>query len=260
MYWFANGFDTEIIDNGSPSEPHRGERPQRVSALLCGALLLLAAPAGADTMYSADGETGNCATCHGDFRASPYMSLSDDQSWGDDLHDVHQDMLQGDCDTCHNVFGKFPVFLGDSIGGNGLDPISCSGCHGRAEDGTGTGSEGYSAGLRQHHWEAGVTDCLECHDDADPINYTPVGEDVLPPYYSDADPNHPLIPSDPCNPADAYPEDCAATTLGLDNDGDLLYDEADLVDCPEPGETLILGVGVAFLLLVRRWHARVARR
>ena len=48
----------------------------------------------------------------------------------------------------------------------------------------------------------------------------------------------------------------SAGLLGLDNDGDDLYDEADLIDCPEPGETLMLGVGIGFLLLAGRWRAR----
>ena len=243
-----------------------GMRPLMGSAMLafaCGALLLLAGSAGAYSQYSVSRDATNCRACHGNFRTSPYTSLSDGQSWGDDLHDVHRDgMLDRDCDTCHNVFGNFPVFIGDSSGGTGLDGISCAGCHGRAEDGTGTGSEGYAAGLRQHHWNADppVTVCDTCHmDDSDPADYTPVGEDVLPPYYSASAVDQPLIPTDPCNPqADGYPEDYAATTLGLDNDGDLLYDEADLIDCPEPGETLMLGVGIGFVLLAGRW--RGARR
>jgi cysteine-rich repeat protein len=184
--------------------------------------------------YSIDGNSGNCADCHGDFRSSPYTSLADGQSWGDDLHDVHRSvMLNSDCNTCHLSGPRFPVLLGSSLGGALLDPISCSGCHGRAEDGMGTGSEGYGAGLRQHHWRAGETSCLDCHVDADPGGFTPVGEDILPPYYSNSDPIHPLIPSDPCNPeADGFPEDYAATTLGLDNDGDSLWDTDD-PDCQQ---------------------------
>lgn len=231
------------------------------AGLACGLLFLFAGSAAAYTTYTTTG-TDNCAACHGDFRDSPYTSLSDGVSWGDDLHDVHRgDMLSSDCGTCH-LGGFSPVFLGISDGGlGGLPAISCAGCHGRAEDGTGNGSEGYSAGLRQHHWNNGITGCGAggCHvDDANPANFTPVGEDIMPPYYSDADASHPTMPSDPCNPATAYPEDYAATTLGLDNDGDNLYDEADLIDCPEPGETLMLGVGIGILLLAGR--LRGARR
>jgi len=175
-------------------------------------------------------------------------------SWGDDLHDVHRStMLNGDCDTCHSSGPRFPVLLDSSVGGTGLPAISCTGCHGRAEDGTGTATEGYGAGLRQHHWRASVTVCMNCHPDANPVNYTPVEEDFLPPYYADADAAHPLIPADPCNLlADGNPEDYAASTLGLDNDGDDLYDEADVIACPEPGKTLMLASGLGFLFVLGR--------
>jgi len=42
--------------------------------------------------------------------------------------------------------------------------------------------------------------------------------------------------------------------VGLDNDGDLLYDADDVIDCPEPGQALMLGVGVGLLLLAGRWR------
>ncbi|RMF92421.1 MAG: choice-of-anchor D domain-containing protein, partial [Nitrospinota bacterium] len=169
-----------------------------------------------------------CADCHGSFRASPYTSLSDGQSWGDDLHDVHRrTMLGGDCNTCHTGSSRTPVFLNSSNGGNGLEPLSCVGCHGRAEDVRGVG--GYGAGLRQHHWNAGETVCAGCHDDANPASFTPVGEDVLPPYYASPGTGH-NIPTDSCNPPPDFPENYAASTLGLDNDGDSSYDTAD-PDC-----------------------------
>jgi hypothetical protein len=100
---------------------------------------------------------------------------------------------------------------------------------------------------------AGVVTCLGCHADADPAAFTPVDEDVLPPYYSNSDASHPAIPGDPCNlDADGFPEDYAATTLGLDNDGDDLYDEADLIPCPEPGSKMMLASGFGLLLLLGR--------
>jgi hypothetical protein len=224
----------------------------RYPVLAVGLAMLLAGAAGAYEQYSENKDATNCRDCHGDFRASPYTSLSDDQSWGDDLHDVHRDvMLDGDCDTCHTSGGRFPVLLGSSNGGDGLDPISCAGCHGRAADGTGSGSEGYSAGLRQHHWRAGVEECGGCHDDADPAFYIPVDEDVPPPYYSGSDAAHPLIPSDPCNrAADGFPEDFAGSSLGLDNDGDGLYDELDVTACPEPAPGLLLGTALGVLALL----------
>jgi hypothetical protein len=225
------------------------------AGVVAGVVLILAGGASAYEQWSVDDDATYCGFCHGDFRSVNYESLSDGQLWGgDSLHNVHRNtMLGGDCDTCHGSGSNFPVLLGSSAGGTGLDPISCAGCHGRAQDGTGTGSEGYGAGLRQHHWVNGETICLDCHADADPFAYTPVSEDILPPYYSDSDPAHLLIPADPCNlAADLFSEDYAATTLGLDNDGDNLYDEADIIDCPEPDGSLMLSAGFGFLLLISR--------
>jgi len=119
--------------------------------------------------------------------------------------------------------------LSFSAGGDGLEPISCMGCHGRAEDVTPVSN--YGAGLRQHHFNAGETVCLDCHDDADPRNYTPVGEDVLPPYYYLPLGTHVNKPTDPCNPNGE--EDYEGSLNGLDNDGDLAYDTAD-ADCSPP--------------------------
>jgi hypothetical protein len=225
--------------------------------------------------YSEDkNEIGFCAACHGEFSTAA-VSLTEGEIWPDALHIVHRDtMLSGDCDTCHggvDTSGR-QVNVGSSGGGNGLVPIACAGCHGRAEDfdPAGTGSEGYGAGLRQHHWVAnrminGLSTriCLDCHVDADPANFTPVDESVLPPYYAfpaGSDLNHVDIPSDPCNPmADGFPEDYAGSTEGLDNDGDGLYDENDINDiipCPEPGQVAILLPGIGALLLIGRCRQR----
>ncbi|MDH3214210.1 MAG: hypothetical protein OEM05_17160, partial [Myxococcales bacterium] len=176
----------------------------------------------------------SCEPCHGGFRSSPYISPIDGANWGDDLHDVHrQTMLGSDCNTCH-LGGFSPVSLGASAGGTGLEPIGCVGCHGRNEDMGGDGaSPGRGAGLRQHHWIAGISTCVGCHSDSNPANWTPVGEDVLPPYYFTPDPSHPNKPTDPCSPAGE--EDYAGDLDGLDNDGDDLWDTAD-PDCAPAAE------------------------
>ncbi len=110
-----------------------------------------------------------------------------------------------------------------------MEPISCGGCHGRNEDaGNDPISAGLGAGLRQHHTNAGVTECKTCHSDADPANYTPVGENVLPPNYFTPDPEFPNQPTDPCNRHGQ--EDYAGGRDGLDNDGDGRYDKRDR-DC-----------------------------
>lgn len=247
-------------------EDRRSQRPQRLGLLVALLPLSLAATAQAFDQYSENRDATNCRECHGDFRSSPYTSLVDGMSWGDGLHDVHRNgMLDGDCDTCHALGGgNFPVMIGSSAGGIGLDPISCAGCHGRAEDADpmGTGSQGYGAGLRQHHWRAGVQTCGQagCHvNDSDPALFTPVGEQVSPPYYASPagnDMDHPNIPSDPCNTG-GVGEDYAASTLGLDNDGDDLYDKLEEPIClPEPDGPLLLGAGMGFLLLIGRRRRR----
>jgi len=190
-----------------------------------------AASAHAYPQYSQNHDATNCRACHGDFRANGYISKVDGQNWGK-LHDVHrQQMLNGDCETCHANNNKFPVLIDSSGGGNGLDALACVGCHGRAEDNTNSNPaapHGYGAGLRQHHVQAGVNVCTSCHADADPNAYTPVGEDVLPPYYATPGSGHPNMPADSCNPQGS--EDFAGDADGIDNDGDGNFDAADS-DC-----------------------------
>lgn len=178
--------------------------------------------------YSQNGDNTYCASCHGDFRSNSYTSPVDGQSWGN-IHNIHRfDMLGGDCEACHISSGRFPVLLDESAGGDGLAAIGCIGCHGRDEDnvaGNPSSPFGRGAGLRQHHFRAGTTICLDCHDDSDPTNYTPVGETVLPPYYANPGNNHSAMPTTACN--DDGSENFAGATIGLDNDGDLLYDTDD---------------------------------
>ena len=197
------------------------------------------------TLRTGKDDPTNCGACHGNFRTGPYEALSDGSNWGDDLHDTHREgMLNGDCDTCHSSGSRFPVILDSSVGGDGLAPVSCVGCHGRAEDdsvanGGACAIEdcGPAAGLRQHHFRAGVTVCLDCHDNADPANYMPVGEDVLPSYYANPGTGHPNIPSDSCD------DNFVGGPQGLDNDGDGDYDGND-TDCGANRPPVISGVHV----------------
>lgn len=213
----------------------------------------------------AEGEpSGNCTTCHGQFRATNegnrrpylrdmYLSLSDGQPWEEvyteiepgsepadeiGLHEVHRHIMldkigRSRCDTCHIDSGRYPVPLAESAGGGGvLDPIGCVGCHGRAEDaGNDSVSAGYGAGLRQHHTNAGINECKSCHSDADPANYTPVSENISPPYYFTPDDVFTNKPTDSCNLRGG--ENYAGGRRGLDNDGDGKYDILDS-DCRPP--------------------------
>jgi hypothetical protein len=137
-------------------------------------------------------------------------------------------LSSGRCNVCHAASGRYPVSL-NSSSSTELEPISCVGCHGRREDaGNDNSSEGLGAGLRQHHTKAGVNECKTCHADANPAKYTPVGEDVLPPYFFMPDPEFPNKPTDPCNQHGE--EDYVGLRRGLDNDGDGKYDKSD-PDC-----------------------------
>jgi hypothetical protein len=196
------------------------------SVSLFSALLIGAGTAQAYSTYSQN----NCDRCHGDFLYDPYVSLSDGQSWEDSLHSVHQSMVSFDCATCHTGGrGGGNVLIRTSDGGTGLDPIGCVGCHGRAEDDASSPPNGgYGAGLRQHHNGAGAATCGGCHSDNTPSD-DDVDESFLPLYYADSagsDSAHPNIPSDPCNPG-GVGEDYAGSTLGLDNDGNGVYDDSD---------------------------------
>lgn len=226
------------LNHGRATRPI--QRVLLVSMLVVVALLTTSRTSLAYDRYSVNRDATNCRTCHGDFRATSYVSPVDGQNWGN-LHNLHRNtMLAGDCSACH-FNSRFPTYLASSSGGSGLSPIGCVGCHGRAEDNVAGNPEfgaGYGAGLRQRHQDAGITVCGDCHQDADPASYTPVGENVLPPYYATPGINHAAMPTSACN--DDGSENFAGATQGLDNDGDGLYDAVD-GDCATPAETWTWG-------------------
>ena len=183
----------------------------------------------------------NCASCHGDFRANGYTSLVDGSPWlisgsPTDLHDGHRSvMLSSDCNACHTAGSLSMVFLASSNGGTGFSPISCLGCHGRRENGPGGPGGVTGTGLRQAHHRAGTVDCLDCHADSDPAgpgSFTPVAEKVKPPYYFTPDSAHPGKPTNPCNKGGTT-ESKIGSSLGLDNDGNGLFDGDDAA-CAAP--------------------------
>lgn len=190
---------------------------------------------------------GECLDCHGDFRASTYYPPSRDQEWTNRsgagaLHGNHWAMVNFDCDACHLSSDESIVSMSESA--SAAFPMSCIGCHGRAEhDAGGTVT---AAGLRRHHWNAGVP-CTPCHADSEPAaGFGPVGEDEFPPNYD-------ALGIDPCNFAPELSEDFAGSALGLDNDGDGFYDEDDL-DCVAPPPPIVFstncGVGIELTLLM----------
>jgi hypothetical protein len=79
-------------------------------------------------------------------------------------------------------------------------------------------------------------------------------------YYADPDTST-TPPDDPCNPEPDFMEDLLGMAAsGLDNDGDDLYDEVDVIDCPEPGQMAVLLLGIGLLLLIDRRRQRSQAR
>jgi cytochrome c553 len=135
----------------------------------------------------------------------------------------HEKWVSYECLACHqSVPASLPVSLDTSAGAGGFSPKGCVGCHGREQDaGHDSISAGRGAGLRQHHFRAlGV--CADCHRDANPANYVPVVENIAPVNYFTPDTANPNKPTDPCN-ANGL-ESVVPGALGLDNDGNGLYD------------------------------------
>jgi hypothetical protein len=170
-----------------------------------------------------------CTDCHSSFKDA--TSTKPNNTWPDDKHDVHRrDMMTDLCGTCHVTNGDDPL-LNSSRGEPGLPGVGCMGCHGVDPRPDVADNTWWGAGLRQHHANANVGPddgglvCADCHG-GDP---SPLGEDAVPVYYGGTDVNV----FDPCNLDGS--ENWTSDGLGLDNDGDLAYDNADS-DCPLFGD------------------------
>ena len=190
--------------------------------------VLWASPASAFQTYSIDGSTGNCASCHGDFRAASYQSrtAADSVNWGMDLESGHGAAYNIGCAECHSPSGRSPVYLNPlSDPAGDADGLGCVGCHGRIEDITpndgvsGGPGPNWGDGLRANHASAGVTTCAGCHS----TDSVQVGEDVPPETFL-------------AQGIDACDENGAAAgtgnygNVGLDNDGDGLHEPSE-PDC-----------------------------
>jgi len=170
-----------------------------------------------------------CNNCHGAFTDDTSTKGSVFPS--DNKHVMHRasSNMNTDCSLCHTSSDNRDPFIGSSDGTNDTPGMGCIGCH-------------VAPGLRAHHADANVAICAPCHQ-SDP---TPDPENVNPPYYGSVDTDA----NNACNlvaTAGTNENWTVGDTLGLDNDGDGLYDGND-PDCggsvETPGETLdILVVG-----------------
>lgn len=200
---------------------------QRVSFVALLILVIWAVRSQAYQTYSENKDATNCRACHGDFKNNAnYISLHNGTPWNTDLMSGHENMVSFECLACHQSVSSLydPVSIDTSAGAGGLSPKGCVGCHGREQDaGHDSVSGGRGAGLRQQHFRAAVTVCAAagCHTDANPANYVPVGENIAPANYFTPDTAHPNKPTDPCN---ANGSESKFGPVGLDNDGNGLYD------------------------------------
>jgi hypothetical protein len=192
----------------------------------------------------------DCDTCHGSGRNWPVLLNSSAGGIGFDPIA---------CVGCHGrVEDRDPTGCNDPANATGFCSVTKStSCSTDPECPAGESCVlpcGDGAGLRQQHFNVNRTIstangpvstqiCVTCHSDSDPANFTPAGEDTLPPHYFTPDPNHPKKPTDPCNPSPDFVEKMRGgnppvplgSLDGLNNDGDEdasgpLYDQFD-PDC-----------------------------
>jgi hypothetical protein len=193
--------------------------------LYCGAIslvLLILATVTISDLIAYERYNDGCQDCHGAFTDD--FSTKPNNTWPDDKHNVHRrEMLDNVCDACHLDGDNRNPYLNQSNGTNDLVGIGCLGCHGRYYEDR---AEYLGAGLRSHHWEAGVDFCGFCH--SDPLL---LPETVKPEYYGKPTVNI----KGTCNLYGS--ENWTPDGLGLDNDGDDNYDMDDL-DCFGPPKDL----------------------
>ncbi len=188
-----------------------------LASSVCAVLLLLlgtTCPTSAYPRYR-DPVTGagNCSDCHGAFTdsTSPKGTVFPSSS----KHEMHRasTSMATACNLCHTSGDNRNPFTGSSTGTSSNVGLGCSGCH-------------VGAGLRAHHANNGITICGDCH-----LPETPDPENVKPPYYGTVDTRvaHPenLVPV-----ANTNENWSLGDFLGLDNDGNNLYDAADFACGP----------------------------
>jgi hypothetical protein len=155
--------------------------------------------------------SGNCSTCHGDFTdgTSPQGTVFP----SGDKHFMHRNntSMGTTCDLCHTDGDNDNPFIGSSNGTGNNSGLGCSGCH-------------VAAGLRKHHRVNGVTTCTSSCHTQDPAN--PPAENVKPPYYGTVD-TKANNAGNTVQVANTNENWSVGDFVGLDNDGNNLYDLAD---------------------------------
>lgn len=151
-----------------------------------------------------------CVNCHGDFRVaslSPKGTVFPSGS-NHEMHRASANMATA-CNLCHrSTADRSNPMTYSSAGTTNNVGLGCSGCHA-------------GPGLRKHHVINGVTECYDCHSDD-----FPPPETVKPPYYGTPD-TKANNPGNTVLLAKTNENWSVGDFLGLDNDGNNLYDLAD---------------------------------
>ncbi len=182
--------------------------------LVAGAFLFSTHPSVAYPRYR-DPVTGNgnCSACHGAFTDS--TSPKGTKFPSSSKHEMHRasTSMATACNLCHSTSDNRNPYTYTSSGTAANQGLGCSGCH-------------VGAGLRAHHVANGIDICNDCH-----FPEISAPENTKPPYYGTIDTNadHPenLIPV-----ANTNENWSVGDYLGLDNDGNNLYDAADFACAP----------------------------
>ena len=191
---------------------HHGKAGIAVFFLLAFAVLagggLFATDSHAYQRYNGGASTG-CQTCHGTFTSNTSPKGTNFGTAGN-KHDMHRSasFMGTACGLCHVVTGDNPL-MNSSAGSGSVVGVGCTGCHN-------------GAGLRQHHRVTGASTCSGCHANPE----VPPAESTNPPYYGTSA----TKANNACNPvATALLNEnwTSGDFLGLDNDGDNLYDSSD---------------------------------
>jgi hypothetical protein len=193
----------------------QSKRTENIRRVLGLATSLVLAFVGYNLAQAYELYTDGCNDCHGSFRDA--TTTKGTVFPGGKNHDMHRatgsttNMNTG-CNLCHIGSSKTPVYTWKSTGTNSISGLGCSGCH-------------LGPGLRKHHIINGVGgayDCYGCHNSnevADP-------ENVIPPYYGTWD-TRVKNPGNTVLAARTNENWSVGDFLGLDNDGNNLYDMAD---------------------------------
>jgi len=147
-----------------------------------------------------------CQACHGDFLGT---TSTKGTVFPGNNHDMHRGSanMGTACALCHGA-SLTPVRIGASTGTANNPGLGCVGCH-------------LGPGLRARHAANGVSECGDCHDPE-----TPAPENVKPPYYGTVD-TKANNPGNEVRASGTNENWSVGDFLGLDNDGNNLYDVAD---------------------------------